>query len=61
MSRPVSPEQYEPSWQEPDQQDPDDDTCTDCGRELSRPGRCFDCQVEDSYVGGLAPRFGAQP
>lgn len=37
-----------------------DDRCTDCGREDSHP-QCFDYQVRDSYVGGLAPRFGAQP
>lgn len=35
--------------------------CRECGREVSRPGLCFDCDVRASYVGGLAPRFGAQP
>lgn len=35
--------------------------CPECGAEVARPGLCFDCDVRASYVGGLAPRFGAQP
>jgi hypothetical protein len=39
----------------------DGDRCTECETDIDKPGRCFDCDVEGSYVGGLAPRFGAQP
>lgn len=37
-----------------------DHQCTECGTDVSRPGLCFDCDVRASYVGGLAPRFGAE-
>lgn len=29
--------------------------CTECGREVVRPGLCFDCDREADYVGGFAP------
>lgn len=34
--------------------------CPECGRDVSKPGLCHDCDVQASYVGGLPPRFGAQ-
>ena len=60
MSRPISPEQYEPSWQEPDEDGPDPDVCADCDHQRAFHDPCLgiDCDcgdfVEPTPIGAAA-------